>query len=237
MLNLLITGATGNVGQEVNKSSCKLPMALNIQAGVRDTAAGLDMLHDCPIKCTKFDITDRGTFTTEFVNRDVIFLLRPHTSDAEKYFKPLINSAVKAKIKHIVFLSVKGAEKSKLISHHTIEKLVQESKITYTFLRPAYFMQNFTTTLRRGLVHKQIIFLPAGNAKFTLVDVRDIGDVAAVILTNTASHINKSYELTCDQKPGFQQMADKLSAGLATKINYQSPGLLNFYFTKRKEKM
>ena len=98
-------------------------------------------------------------------------------------------------------------------------------------------MQNFTTTLRRGLVHKQIIFLPAGNAKFTLVDIRDIGDVAAVILTNTASHINKSYELTCDQKPGFQQMADKLSAGLATKINYQSPGLLNFYFTKRKEKM
>ena len=170
MLNLLLTGATGNVGQEVIKSSCKLPMALNIQAGVRDTAAGLDMLHDCPIKCTKFDITDRGTFTTEFVNRDVIFLLRPpHTSDAEKYFKPLINSAVKAKIKHIVFLSVKGAEKSKLISHHTIEKLVQESKITYTFLRPAYFMQNFTTTLRRGLVHKQIIFLAAGNAKFKVI--------------------------------------------------------------------
>ena len=170
MLNLLLTGATGNVGQEVIKSSCKLPMALNIQAGVRDTAAGLDMLHDCPIKCTKFDITDRGTFTTEFVNRDVIFLLRPpNTSDAEKYFKPFINSAVKAKIKHIVFLSVKGAEKSKLISHHTIEKLIQESKITYTFLRPAYFMQNFTTTLRRGLVHKQIIFLAAGNSKFRVI--------------------------------------------------------------------
>ena len=42
-------------------------------------------------------------------------------------------------------------------------------------------MQNFTTTLRRELVERKRIFLPAGKARFTLIDVRDIGAVAAQV--------------------------------------------------------
>ena len=98
-------------------------------------------------------------------------------------------------------------------------------------------MQNLTTTLQNDLVNKRRIYLPAGNAKFTLVDVCDIGKVAAAVLTDTASHTNKIYELTSNEKFTFYEMAAKLSNGLGIKINYESPNLFAFYLTKRKEKM
>lgn len=166
----------------------------------------------------------------------MLFLVRPpQISAVKKYFVPLIESAIQLKIKHIIFLSVQGVEKSKIIPHHKIEKLIVASKIQYTFLRPAYFMQNFTTTLKNDLLNKKRIYLPAGNAKFTLVDVRDIGNVAATVLTNVAKHINKSYELTSNKKLSFNEMAEKLSDVLGVKIKYESPNLLHFYRTKHKE--
>lgn len=238
MKNILITGATGNVGMEVIKALLKLSLPLNIIAAVRDIVLDGDKLKDYNIGLIKFDITDSTTFSIAFKNIDVLFLLRPpQISAVKKYFVPLINTAKAAGIKHIVFLSVQGVEECKIIPHHKIEKLIIESKIPFTFLRPAYFMQNFTTTLNGDLVNKKQIFLPAGNAKFTLVDVRDIGSVAAVVLTNSTNHLKKSYELTCNQKYKFCEMAEKLSAGLGIKISYESPSLLNFYQAKRKEKM
>lgn len=160
----------------------------------------------------------------------------PQISNVKKYFNPLIKSCKYNGVKHIVFLSVQGVEKSKIIPHHKIEKLIVESNIPFTFLRPAYFMQNFTTTLLDDLLHKKIIYLPAGNAKFTLVDVRDIGLVAANIFINLSDYINKSYELTSKEKLTFSEMAKVLSKVLETKIIYKSPNLISFYLAKRKEK-
>lgn len=236
MTNILITGASGNVGWKIIKVFSKTPHHFNIVAGVRKTEADNQKFADYNCAVVKFDFTDRATYKTALQNCGILFLMRPpQISEVKKYFKPLIITAKQSGVKHIVFLSVQGVEKSKIIPHHKIENLIIDSKISYTFLRPAYFMQNFTTTLRNDLVNKKLIFLPAGNAKFTLVDVGDIGSVTAVILLNTAKHTNKAYELTSTEKLTFKQMAFKSTAGLGTKINYISPGLLNFYFAKRKE--
>lgn len=237
MPNILITGATGNVGIEVIKALQKLLLPLNIIAGLRNIHEDSGKMQNYNIACVNFDVTNPSTFTLAFKDIDVLFLLRPpQISGVKKYFVPLIKSANEAGIKHIVFLSVQGVKRSNIIPHNKIERLIVESKIAYTFLQPAYFMQNFTTTLHDELVYKKRIYLPAGNAKFTLIDVRDIGKVAAEILTNTAIHINKSYELTSQKKVSFHEMTVKLSNGLGFKINYESPNLLNFYLAKRKEK-
>jgi uncharacterized protein YbjT (DUF2867 family) len=165
-------------------------------------------------------------------------LLRPpQIANVQKYFKPLIQTAKEIGVEHIIFLSVQGAEKNSFIPHHKIEKLIVETKIPYTFLRPAYFMQNFLGNLNHDLVEKKKIFLPAGNAKFTIVDVRDIGELSAQIITNLAKHINKSYELTNNQKLTFLEMSNQLSEGLQKKISYESPNIFEFFLVKRKEKI
>ena len=238
MKNILITGATGNVGTEVIKSLNKLRHTFQIYAGVFNIEKDTPKLKEYKLNALHFDFTNVATYKPALDNCDILFLLRPpQLSEVKKYFNPLIDVAVSCGVKHIVFLSVQGVEKSKIIPHHKIEKLIVESKIPYTFLRPAYFMQNFTTTLQNDLVKHHSIFLPAGNAKFTLVDVTDIGKVAAKILTETAKHLNRCYEITNSEKLSFGEMAEKLSKGLKTEIKYESPSLVRFFMVKRKEKM
>ena len=106
----------------------------------------------------KFNFTDATTFEPALKNCQILFLLRPpQISDIEKYFISLIEIAEKYKVDHIIFLSVQGVEKSLIIPPYKIEKLIVESGIPYTFLRSAYFMQNFTTTLHEDLVNKKQI--------------------------------------------------------------------------------
>ncbi|MDZ4665265.1 MAG: NmrA family NAD(P)-binding protein [Bacteroidota bacterium] len=235
-MNILITGATGNVGMSVLKHLTIQKSNLKVFAGVRNIEKGKDKLQEFNVSLVTFDFEEVQSFRAAFKGIDILFLLRPpQLADVEKYFKPLIDEVVKCDVKQIVFLSVQGVENSKIIPHHKIEKLITDYKIAYTFLRPAYFMQNFTTTLRNDLVNNQRIYLPAGKAKFTLIDIYDIGLVAAKVITECPKHQNKSYELTNNEILTFAEMADKLSNGLGKKIKFISPNLLQFFLTKRKE--
>ncbi|WP_299287414.1 NmrA family NAD(P)-binding protein [uncultured Mucilaginibacter sp.] len=238
MKKVLITGATGNVGIEVIKCLSKLNHTIQVFAGLRNVEENQKKLAAYPISAVQFDFTDSTTYKSALQNCNILFLLMPpQISKVEKHFKSFITLAKAERVEHILFLSVQGVKNNKIIPHYRIEKLIAKSNIAYTFLRPAYFMQNFTTVLRNDLVNKRTIFLPAGNAKFTLIDVRDIGMAAATIIAATKNHVNKSYDLTSDEKLTFEEMANKFTAKLGTKIQYQSPNLLKFYITKRREKV
>jgi len=150
MKTVLITGATGNVGLEVIRFLQKQNHRLNIIAGVRDIDKDKMVLGEYNVAVRRFDFTDLRSYKPALGNCDELFLLRPpNIANVQKYFKPLIDTAVELKLKHIVFLSVQGVENSKIIPHYKIEQLIIKSKIPYTFLRPAYFMQNFSTTLNK----------------------------------------------------------------------------------------
>ena len=100
-----------------------------------------------------FDSENSASFEPALKNIDLLFLLRPpQLSSVSKYVAPFIETAAKASVKHIVFLSVQGVQNSKMIPHHKTEKLIVKSGIPHRFLRPAYFLQNFTTTLQKDLV-------------------------------------------------------------------------------------
>jgi uncharacterized protein YbjT (DUF2867 family) len=236
MTKVLITGATGNVGKEVLISLQKIKHQLQLFAGIRDiTATDLGPVNN-NVRLINFDFTDLTTFEPALTECDILFLLRPpQISDVEKYFKPIIDTCIQKNVKHIVFFSVQGVEKSKIIPHHKIEKLIVHSKIPYTFLRPTYFMQNFTTTLHNDLVNFKQIYLPAGKAKFTLIDLRNVGEVAANVLANISQHINQAYDLTNYEKLTFSEMANIISKGLGFEIKFVSPNLLRFFIAKRKE--
>ncbi len=237
-MKVLITGATGNVGTAVIQSLQTIGHLFDVHAGVRDLKADAIKLANYKINFLQFDFTNPASYHSALNHCDMLFLLRPpQISEVAKYFKPIINICKENGVKHIVFLSVQGVEKSAIIPHHQIERLIVESKTPYTFLRPAYFMQNFTTTLLSDILQKKQIFLPAGNAEFTLIDVRDIGAVGAAVLSNVAAHQNQSYELTCQERFTFSEMAQILSQRLGTAITFQSPNLIHFFWTKRKEKM
>jgi uncharacterized protein YbjT (DUF2867 family) len=238
MKSILITGATGNTGIAIIKALTAKHTRQQVIAGVRNVHIAYPAFEGHSLHLRHFDFESPETFSAAFANIDILFLLRPpHISDVRRYFVPLISTAVTCQVKHIVFLSVQGVENSRLIPHYKIEKLIKESKIPFTFIRPAYFMQNFTTTLNADLVKNKQIFLPAGDAKFTLIDVDDIGKVVAAVLGNAAQHAGQSYELTGDEPLSFEEMAQIISDGTGSKIKYISPNLLSFILEKRKQQI
>lgn len=236
MKRILITGATGNVGREVINQLSANNQGFAVQAAVRNEAAAKSFVATSKIEPVLFDFEERASVAKAMQQTDILFLLRPPAlTDVNKYFAPVIAAAKANELTHIVFLSVQGAEANSMIPHHKIEKLITASGISYTFLRPAYFMQNFTTTLRDDIVTEDEIYLPAGEAKFTVVDLADVGKVAASVLTNTEEHLNKAYALTNDERLTFQEMADMLSWQLKRKITFKSPNLISFFWRKKKE--
>ena len=92
-----------------------------------------------------------------------------------------------AGVRHIVFLSLIGAEKNKVVPHAKIEQLLQAGPATYTLLRAGFFMQNLSTTHRRDIVENDDVFIPAGKGKTAFVDTRDLAAVAALALTQAGT--------------------------------------------------
>jgi uncharacterized protein YbjT (DUF2867 family) len=236
-MNILITGASGNVGRETVKALVgKNDPDLQVFVGLRHPQADAGLFSGMPVKKVAFDFLDLDTFEPALAGIEVVFLLRPpQLSDAKGIFGPFIEQARHLGVRHVAFLSVQGADTSTMIPHHKIEKLLEASGIAYTFLRPAYFMQNFTTTLLPDIRTRRRIYLPAGEAKFSLIDLCDVGRVAAEVLAKPKNHINKSYDLTNGELMTFREMAGQLSETIGKTIKFESPGPVRFLWHKIRE--
>jgi uncharacterized protein YbjT (DUF2867 family) len=227
-MNILITGTSGNVGQEIRKHLIKSELQSVFWATRDKNVISAEELF--------FDFEDLTATSKSIEGIDVVFLLRPpHISEVIIYFKPLIEIFQEKKVKHLIFLSVQGADKIPFIPHAKIEKLILQSGINYTFIRPSYFMQNLSTTLQPRIKNESKIFLPAGKAKFLWIDVADIGKAIAAILANPELHQNKAYTLTGKDLFNFFEVSTLLSEVLGRKITFESPNLLKFFMQMRKE--
>jgi uncharacterized protein YbjT (DUF2867 family) len=238
MKRILITGATGNVGEAVIHALIKSKEDIRILAGTRKPLPKRSPFNAHQVIPVRFNFEAVETVRLAVEQADILFLIRPpQLSDVRKYFKPAVDAALKNQIEQIVFLSVQGAAENAFIPHHKIEKLIMNSTLDFTMLRPAYFMQNFTTSLKKDLIQNNLIYLPAGNAKFTLIDVADVGQTAAKVLLDGKKHRNRAYDLTNTEQLSFTQMADQLSEGLGRRITYKSPNLVSFYLRKKSENL
>lgn len=236
MKNILITGASGNIGFEIIRGLDKLSTSHHIFAADFNVDHAKNVLSEfTSLQYRKLDFADQSTFGDALEGIDTVFLLRPpQLADVPKYFEPFVNAMLDRDITRIVFLSVQGVEKQKGIPHYKIEKLIVEKGLDYAFLRPSYFMQNLTTTLIHEIRTRDTIFIPSGKLKFTWVDARDIGLVGAYILHDFGKYGNRAYVITGSEQKDFGEVAQLLSEKTGRKINYESPNLLRFFRAKRK---
>lgn len=235
---ILITGASGNIGKElIHHLYQQAQLSFQILAGVRN----ITNLHDGlstykNLQYVPFDFTNSDSFDQALEGVETVFLLRPPAiADIKQFFVPLIKAFEKNAIKRVLFLSVQGADKIKMIPHYKIEQLLLKSNLEYIFLRPSYFMQNLSTTLRQDIVEENQIFLPAGKALFNWVDATNIGEAAAVLLCNFEQYKNQGFDLTGNELLNFETVVDLLNKELNKNIQYVSPNLFRFFIKKKKQ--
>ncbi|MCR9152747.1 MAG: NmrA family NAD(P)-binding protein [Bacteroidetes bacterium] len=237
MKRILVSGATGNIGCEVVHYLSEQALQAKIYVAARNIEAAKKRFSAYPnLEYRQFDFANSDTFTEAFKNIDLVFLLRPpQISNVEAVFLPLLKSAQESGISEIVFLSVQGAEKSTVIPHNKIETLIQKLGFKYIFVRPSYFMQNLSTSLRSEIVNHQRITLPSGRAKFNWIDVKNIGEATAVLISQFDQHQNKAFEITGKENMNFEALSALMTEILGLKIKYKSINPLRFYFKKKGE--
>lgn len=228
---ILVTGATGTVGSEVVKQLAAISSSSGhkIRAAVHSKNK-TGQLGDKRVEIVDLDYTKPETVAYALNSVDKIFLQTLPTPNVTDISSNLVNEAKKNSVKYIVKLSAIGASDSESRStilrlHGEEEKIIEDSGIPYTFLRPPAFMQNFVTQFGHTIRTQNAFYVPAGDAKMSFVDTRDIGAVAAVMLTNTnhgasQQHENKAYDITGQDALSYRQVADILSNEVGKKISY-----------------
>ena len=73
------------------------------------------------------------------------------------------------------------------------------------------------------------IYLPAGKGKVAFIDLRDMGVVAADVLTDMGRHAGETYTLTGTAAYTFYEVADILTGALGRAIRYDAASIIGYY--------
>jgi uncharacterized protein YbjT (DUF2867 family) len=225
---LLITGPSGNVGHELVDLLSAGPGPSFRVASRQPTQSGID-----PAQATTMDFFDRSTWAAAVAGVDRLFLLFPLPGNraAREAIIPFIAAAEQAGCRHVVYVSVFGADRARFIPHYKVEAALRASSMTWTVLRCSFFMQNLhrrISTHGEDIVDRGELFIPAGRGRTTFIDARDAAAVAARIFTSPGEHRNTVYELTGPAPLTMDEVASGLSTALGYPVRYTHPGLVAF---------
>lgn len=214
---VLVVGATGNVGHAV--ATALVDGGADVRAAGPDPVRVAEQLPGCdPVR---LDLSDPAAFEDCLAGIGRLFLVRPPAiARVGPTINRFIDGAARAGVEHVVFSSVAGAETNPIVPHHRIERHLTGTELGWTILRPGFFAQNlggpYRADIQQGRLH-----VPAGGGRVAFVDVRDLGGLAARILTDPGRHVGRSYTLTGPRSLTFAEVATLLTAELDRPVTYE----------------
>lgn len=233
-MKVLVTGATGNVGQYVASHLRKKGEEVVVATS---SHTSYNSLRESNEHVVLLDFNDPSTFDRALESVDRVFLMRPpHLGDPKSLY-PFIDALKKHNIQLVVFLSLMGIEKNPVPPHYKIEKYIEKSGLNHAHLRPGFFMQNLTGIHLFEINHDREIFVPAAKSKTSFVDASDVGLAAAVLLINPKKYKNTTHTITGGEALDYNQVATIISTEIKEKVRYAKPSLMAYrhkYITQRK---
>ncbi|MDU8357307.1 NmrA/HSCARG family protein [Pseudomonas syringae group sp. J309-1] len=221
-MSILVTGATGTIGSLITQGLADAGAdvkALVRQPGKRTFPAGVTEV--------VADLTDVASMREALSSVRTLFLLNAVTPDEVTQALITLNLAREAGIERIVYLSVIHADKFTNVPHfngkHTVEHMIETLDMPVTILRPAYFMQN-DHMVQQTIQDYSVYPMPIGSAGVSMIDARDIADVAVAELLRrdkAASALDRvTLELIGPQPLTGASVAKVWSTALGREIAY-----------------
>jgi uncharacterized protein YbjT (DUF2867 family) len=219
MEKIIVLGATGNIGTAVLK---------NLHHKNIEVFAGVQSEKDFE-KVTQFgatpvivNFTDQESLNKALQGKDRVFLVTPLMQNPEAITQMVINASKLNGIKHLVRSTASGADSNGHIQMArwagASEDLIKASGLNYTIVRPYSFLQNFINFHSQTIKQYNGFYLPTGDANLSMLDINDLGEVVAIVLTSD-EHFGKTYELS-GQTYTNEILAETLSEVLERRITY-----------------
>jgi uncharacterized protein YbjT (DUF2867 family) len=225
---ILVTGSTGTIGSQVLahlqgrnvevRALTRSPEAAQLPSGV---------------KAVRGDLADPDSLRSALEGVSTLFLLAPNVADELTQAMLALTVAREAGVKGIVYLSVFGGEPYADVPHfagkYTVERMIEALDLPATILRPAYFIQN---DLRQKdvLLKAGVYGSPIGAKGISMVDIRDIGEAAAIELVRreqTATPLGReTYALVGPDSLTGEGIATIWSEALGRAIRYGGDDLV-----------
>lgn len=179
-MSILVTGATGTIGslivQRLAQTGADVKALVRQPGKVRFAAGVTEVVGD---------LTDVSSLRAALSSVRTLFLINAVTPDEVTQALITLNLAREAGIERIVYLSVIHADKYTNVPHftgkHTVERMIESLNMPVTILRPAYFMQN-ERMVQQVIQNYGVYPMPIGSAGVSMIDTRDIADIAVAEL-------------------------------------------------------
>lgn len=204
MSTFLIIGGTGKVGSRLSQ----ILRTRGHDARVASRTHG----------DVNFDWRAPETFARALDGVQGVFIIGPGSAaDWSSSLTQLLAVAYEKNVEHAVLLSARGVEflPDGAVAH--AEKALRDGPLVWTVLRPTHFAQNFTEAMFVP-VNGQILAPVAGGAE-PFIDVNDIAEVAAEVLTN-ASWENHTVEISGPAALTFDEAAAILSEHAGRRLSF-----------------
>src|SRR5215212_5975533 len=217
---ILVTGAPGRVGSALLERLTATEV--EVRALVHDESK-VQSLRDRGVEIVLGDFLKSETLGPVLEGVSTVFLLTPIHPEQVPQATNVIQAAKESgNDPRIVRLSVQQASHEAPArnsrQHAQIECQLISSGLPYTILRPQSFMQN-TLTAAQTVASEGRIYQPFKDGKLGMIDVRDIGEVAAKVLTE-GGHGGKIYTLTGPVAISLYDVAEALSEVLGKEVRY-----------------
>ncbi len=193
---ILVTGAAGKSGLAVVRALVRRGCAVRAAVRRESQRAALETLgaHET----VAMDLKDAQAFEEITQGVRAIYHICPNVHPQELQIgHNAIRAAKQGGIDHFVYHSVLWPQ-VEAMSHHwqkmRVEEALIESGLPFTFLQPCAYMQN-TLGQTGNMIQQGVIEVPYRlEARFSLVDLEDVAEAAAVVLTESG---HKAAAYTC----------------------------------------
>jgi uncharacterized protein YbjT (DUF2867 family) len=217
---ILVTGATGLTGGALVR---RLSAAgVSVRALARDPGRAEDLSALPQVEVVEGDMAHPATLDPALRDVDRAMLISSADPTMLQVQSSFIDAAAAAGVKHVVKLSgiIADADSPFRFArmHGEIERRLEASGMAFTHLRAGEFMQAYFRQVPSILATGQLL-RPMEDARIASIDVDDIAEVAAAVLTGSG-HEGSIYPLTGPEALSMADVAEKLSAATGNRIQY-----------------
>lgn len=219
MSGILVAGATGTNGRELLRQL--EPLGWQVRALVRDKARAAELAGG-NIELLAGDLGRPDSLQAAFKGVDKAYFVTAIDERMVSLFSNFCEAAAQAGVGHVVKISGYGASAdspSRIIrQHYESDRMLIDSGLGYTILRPNSFYQNMFWQAQS--IHTDgRFYLAAGDARQSMIDVRDIAEATVEILTGER-HLDKVYNLTGPESLNYDDVARILSRVTGRSVAY-----------------
>lgn len=220
---IVVTGATGKLGNHVIHELLKTVPAAQIVAAVRsiEKASALAALG---VQVRMADYSRPDTLATAFAGAEKVLLISSsEVGRRVAQHQAVVDASLAANVKLIAYTSILRADTSKLglaTEHLATEQSIRRSGLPFVFLRNGWYLENHTEALAPALQHGAILGA-AQDGRFAAATRQDYAAAAAAVLTGTG-HENTVYELAGDASYTLAELAAEVSKAANKTVVYQN---------------